>query len=584
MSVAEARSHSQAWRQQYWRRAAQRRADTWLADRRAELNDPNAPLLTRIGRWFNRAWSEEGWDDEVLRMQARDMARPPRAPAQPELVDPNQAWYYKYPWLAKGLMGAGLGTFYGGPTYGATQASPGINEVFTGSTRHKQDATPEPINSQPIGSAITNMAKRPRSEDSKDDIDMTQASAATAGGSSVPVNMSSGGHRAHTSGYTGKGMVGLVGSSHRSTPGSRNHALLAKVDEHKLRGRKRARDGITRLFEAAEEWIPFHAQCINSQFTKAQPALDTSDAWQGGLIARSRSTFASILSINSLYSPNNTWSTTGNDYLRNGMFASVPAGTTVQGVTPGLRLTELPHIGKLIINGSLSPVWYSAAPANYSNQWMKTTEFQLHLIRFAQKWTFANINNEASVAINAGKITAILDAADFDLGIGSESYINGSIVQGQVGILPAGTNVMVAQEQDNYPPRDHYKIHWSSPIMTLTRAQEGNQIDASASATSDETKFNEPRIDITNIVIPIDDTISMNSGNSSSLNTLATNRDDKFDCFHLVVTYKPSSIDPNLFFGRQGDNTLKEYNNALDGFIPSLVGNITYIYNFKENR
>jgi len=585
------------WRQM--RRAGIRRvrADRWLEEQR---NPQNEGLFQRLGRWFNNAMSEDGYAEERLRWEYRDRLREPR-PEIPERPVPDDAvWWRRYPNLIEKGIGLGLGGLAGTATYNIFKAAaiakknggwlpksePQPGNTFIPAPGPHPPALPPPGTNPPpppppMPGGGGGGSKRPRGDD--DDDHMSVASGSAAGGSAVSVGMSRGGRVAHASGFGGLGIVGLVGNSNRSCPGPRNHVLLSHLDEHKTRGRKRAKDGVSRLFEAAEEWIPFRVQCLQSLDKIPQTTRTLTNAWNCYPIARSRCTYATVINVVLAATPTNCFSTSGNDYLRNGLFASVPAPAAVTGVTPGMRKTELPHIGKLVFNGSLSPTYYNGQAEGANTSYVKSNEVQLHLIKFSNAWTNANIQ-AGTVTSNVQKFVNILDASDFDLGVGSESYINGSITAGQISIAPAGTNVMVAQEQDMYPPRQNYKIVWSSPIITTNRAQEGNQTTDAASAGNPENLFYEPRIDFTNIAIPIDATISFNSGGTAELNTSATNRGDPFDCYHFVMTMKPHAP-PSVFFGRDAlSHALTVYGDTVAGsYSAAVYGQMAYMYNFREN-
>lgn len=445
---------------------------------------------------------------------------------------------------------------------------------------------PEPVNTLPVPDMSG--TKRPRTGGGggeMEDDDNRAAVASSAGGSSIPFPITQPSTRRDTAGYGGPGVVGVNRATARSTPGARNHKILNIIDEHKSRGRKRAKDGITRLFEASEEWVPFRLLELCGT-ERVPPTDDLQDqAWQGWLIARSRCTYASILTACNDHAAQNCTETTNNQFLRNGLFASNPAVAGVLGVTPGFRKTELPHIGKLIVNGSLQVQWYGSELETLGEirQFIHTYDLQLHIVKFSAKWSQLNVVDIVTVRSNAQKFAGILDAADFCLGTGSESYLNGSIMGGQTGITPAGTNVMVAQEEKLYPPRDLYKVHWSSPIITCNKIQDGNvnQSHDEASAAAIPSHFDAPRIDVTNIEIPIDTTISFNSGMTPELNASATNRGDQFANFQLVATIKPR-VGQAMVFNREDapEKALKPYDSVL---YPCVTGQLSYMYNFNEN-
>jgi len=434
---------------------------------------------------------------------------------------------------------------------------------------------------QPVQSSQA-VAKMP-----KDDVEMDASGAGAAGGaggSKLAPTIAA--PRSHTvsSGYGGIGVVGVAAGSHLASPGARCHRLIASLDEHKQRGRKRARTGVERLFEAAEEWMPYRLLELtspfpNGSFTNTPPTWDpaTLDPWRGYIIGRSRSSFAHVLIATNMNAPS-SYELQDEPYQQNGMFASKPASTAGANLTPGMRVTENPLIGKLTMNGSLRVQWADLAQASpFPKRNGVIYDIQLHLVRFSTP--FAQALGGSAYA-NAGTMAGVLDAADFDLGSGCESYLNANLMQNQSVILPAGTNVLVAQEDELYPPRRNYKIHWSSPVMTVAPAQEGLQKDASASAVNALSNFHDPIIDISNLQIDIDQKINFDTGNTAKLNSEASNRGDPFDCWHLVAITHPR-IDPLLKTARDENKILA---NMQYFYLPVLSGQIVYTYNLSENR
>lgn len=417
----------------------------------------------------------------------------------------------------------------------------------------------------------------------------------TGGGSSCASTIPGGIAHPHihapTSGYGGPGSAGLVAGTNRSTAGARCHQLMSHLDEYKSKGRKRARGSTARLFEAATPWIPFRMLEVCSQLTEPPVThynSTTPIACQGHLIARSRSTYSCMLIADASQACANCFETTDVDFQKNGLFASTPALSGVLGQTPGKRESGEPHIGKLTLNGSVIVSWWTPGivnPATPNEVKISTSVIQLHLVRVSN--TYARTTFVGTTAVNNGLFAKALDASDFDIGSGSESFLNGQIMTEQRTLAPFGTNQLVAQEDELYPPRQKYKIVWSSPMITTARAQHGNQTGTQAAATANATDFYCPRIDISNIEIDIDRTISFDTHQgaigaeviTANLASIPTNMGDPFDCYHLIITAHPV-VTPYLATERDGDKVLKLYDTVV---VPLFTYQISYTYNFKEN-
>jgi len=594
-----------AWRV---RRAAMYRRwhrERWAERRLAEQE--NAPWWQKLARSFNNAFTDPEWVAEREALEEKDAWNASRQRFAPRTnrpaydgPGPTSTFWQRYPGLAEKLAATGLFGFFGSgymlTMAGAEKLSDATKEwgkpnsgISTGgATETNKPQLPQPDHSLPDdmvdgknggGGAAAPNPKRKR-DDEDDSMRDSQNSAA---GGSISVNMTQGGARPRTSGYGGLGVAAAIGNSIMSTPGRRNHNMLAALDEFKKRGSKRAKSGISRLFEAAEEWVPFHLQVVQTvegipRTTMPSPYASMTGMWRGSLIARSRVTYGAIMHMSSAAVPAQAASTWDLQYLRNGLFASAPATTTVGGVTPGMRTSIAPHIGKLIVNGSFQVAFYDLG--DDSDLKIGQSEVQLHLVRFSNQETHA-LTQEATDAQACDTMVSWLDVSDFDLGVGCESYVNGNMITEQAAIAPAGTNAILLQEEHLYPPRRKYKVHWSSPIFTLNRCVEGNQAsNAIAAGAAAPNSFNHPRVDLTNIEIPIDHTVVFDEGATPELNSEATNRGDPFTNYQFVITAKPRLVDTALFERNVGQFLVK-YDTILRC---AATGQFTYVYNFRDTQ
>jgi len=606
-SAEEIRRWSRLWRANFRANLRHARRENFISERQAirQAEQETEGWLGRTIRWFNRAMSPEySYEGEDARAweEAEENIRLRRHQENIDRATRNAPRDTR-PWLERNenkligsiIAGAG-GAAYAGVSWAADEFGKWTDQYLnpppvhqTGTSTSYIPKVPQPDQTSPgdnmgkgsqgggaaAGDEKSNKRRR------EDDDDGMRDSQASAGGGSVSVNMSQRGAPARASGFGGIGIAAAIGNSIMSTPGRRNHNLLASLDEFKHKGRKRAKSGFSRLFEAAEPWVPFHLQVV--QTAEPVPLGTIPDwpnlvgQWRSTLIARSRCTYGSVLHLASAAVPSGAATLWDSPFVRCGIFASLPATTTVGGVTPGMRSTANPHIGKLIVNGSIQFNWYNSE--TNVNLPIAEAEAQIHLVRFSNQ-SSKEVASENVMQTALDIMTGWLDASDFDLGVGIESFVNGVMITEQAAIAPAGTNGIITQEEHLYPPRRNYKVHWSSPIFTLNRLVNGNQTSlnqAPASAAPDVCYA--PRLDLTNIEIPIDRTISFNEGATAELNDQATNRGDPFNNFQFVITAKPR-LTPTSMFARSVSDFLMPYDETVR-FSPT--GSLTYIYNFRDD-
>jgi len=425
---------------------------------------------------------------------------------------------------------------------------------------------PEPINNSGGGSR-PNMG----------DVDMKGAAAV------APAPLQGG---QPTAGIGSTTTLGVHDNTHRSTMGARCHRSISNFDRHKAKGRKRARSGIELLFEAQEQWVPSRVlTLINTQEGVSDVAvyLPNDDGQQLLRIARSRSTFAAIIGSQG-FGPPTGYECLGLDYYRNGLFASYPQ-VPGAAMNPGVRITPQPHIGKLTLCGTVE--W--AFTDNYGAE--STAAFfppscsaQLHLVRFANKYAALAPDPTPTNFTTAmhNHFIGKLDAADFDLGVGNWSYVSKFPAEMEgLGATIRKHNLLVTQEEELYPPRDHYKIHWSSPVQTCYRQGGGNLDGNYAPVNVQRTYFGPFRMDVTNVEIDIDKVINFNvsAAATAQLASEGTNQGDPYDCFHLILVVSPVVSGPGV-----NQRTAAAPHGPLDLNVQPWMGHsFSYVYNFSEN-